>query len=63
MDKVTGIGFTPEVHPRRSGDPARIVANGDLAKRDLGWATRHSLEEMVASAYEAVSGARARQAG
>lgn len=61
MAKVTGIDFTPEVHPRRPGDPARIVANGDLARRDLGWATRHSLEEMVASAYEAVSGARAQR--
>lgn len=61
MTKVTGIDFTPEVHPRRPGDPARIVANGDLAKRDLGWATRHSLEEMVASAYEAVSGAPAQR--
>ncbi len=50
---VTGIGFTPEVGPRRPGDPARIVATGELAARDLDWQMRHSLEEMVRSAWEA----------
>ncbi|MCS5713812.1 UDP-glucose 4-epimerase GalE [Herbiconiux sp. CPCC 205716] len=50
---VTGIDFTPEVAPRRPGDPARIVALGELAARDLGWEMRHTLEEMVQSAWEA----------
>jgi len=50
---VTGIDFTPEVHDRRPGDPARIVANGDLAARDLDWKMRHDLTAMVASAWEA----------
>ena len=50
---VTGIAFTPEVGPRRPGDPARIVASGDLAARDLDWKMRHSLEEMVQSAWNA----------
>jgi len=50
---VTGIDFTPEIHPRRPGDPARIVAGGDLAARDLDWRMRHSLEQMVASAWSA----------
>lgn len=51
--RVTGIAFTPEVGPRRPGDPARIVASGELAARDLDWKMRHSLEEMVGSAWEA----------
>ena len=51
--EVTGIDFTPEVAPRRPGDPARIVASGELAARDLGWEMRHSLRDMVASAWEA----------
>jgi UDP-glucose 4-epimerase len=51
--KVTGIDFTPEIHPRRPGDPARIVANGDLAARDLDWGMRHDLLDMVATAWEA----------
>jgi len=50
---VTGIDFTPELTDRRPGDPPRIVASGELAARDLGWAMRHSLDEMVASAWQA----------
>ena len=50
---VTGIEFTPEVGPRRPGDPARIVASGDLAARDLDWKMRHTLSQMVESAWEA----------
>ncbi len=50
---VTGIDFEPVVAPRRSGDPARIVASGALAARDLGWQMTHSLDDMVASAWEA----------
>ena len=50
---VTGIDFTPEVGPRRPGDPARIVASGELAARDLDWRMRHSLREMVSSQWEA----------
>ena len=51
--KVTGIDFEPEVGPRREGDPARIVASGELASRDLDWRMRHSLAEMVESAWSA----------
>jgi UDP-glucose 4-epimerase len=57
MAEVTGIGFTPEIAPRRPGDPARIVASGELAARDLEWEMRHSLTEMVASAWAARQGA------
>lgn len=53
MATVTGINFEPELCDRRPGDPARIVANGDLAARDLGWKMRHSLQEMAASALTA----------
>jgi UDP-glucose 4-epimerase len=49
---VTGIDFAPEIGPRRPGDPDRIVASGDLAARDLDWEMRHSLEDMVRSAWE-----------
>ena len=53
MAEVTGITFDPEIAPRRPGDPARIVAAGDLAARDLEWEMRHSLTDMVASAWSA----------
>ena len=51
--EVTGIDFEPQIGPRRSGDPARIVASGDLAARDLGWRMTHDLRSMVASAWKA----------
>jgi len=51
--EVTGIAVTPELAPRRPGDPPRIVASGALAARDLGWEMRHTLAEMVGSAWEA----------
>jgi len=49
---VNGIDFAPELVERRPGDPARIVASGGLAARDLDWATRRSLDECVRSAWE-----------
>jgi len=51
--EVTGVPFEPRVAPRRTGDPARIVASGELAARDLDWRMRHSLTDMVASAWAA----------
>ncbi len=51
--RVTGIRFTPQVGPRRPGDPDRIVATGDLAARDLEWRMRHSVDEMVRSGWDA----------
>jgi UDP-glucose 4-epimerase len=51
--KVTGIDFTPDIHPPRPGDPAQIVATGELAARDLDWKMRHTVDEMVASAWQA----------
>jgi UDP-glucose 4-epimerase len=53
MARVTGIDFTPDIAPRRPGDPDRIVATGDLAARDLDWAMRYSVDEMVRTGWEA----------
>jgi UDP-glucose 4-epimerase len=49
--EVTGTDFTPVTVERRPGDPARIVASGESARSDLGWTMRHSLADMVASAW------------
>jgi len=53
MARVTGIDFTPEIGPRRPGDPDRIVATGELAARDLEWANRYTVDEMVRSGWDA----------
>lgn len=50
---VTGNDFSPKIGPRRAGDPARVVASGERASRDIGWAMTNSLENMIRSAYEA----------
>jgi UDP-glucose 4-epimerase len=57
--RVTSIDFEPEVAPRRAGDPARIVASGELAARDLDWRMRHTLDDMVRSAWESRQAASA----
>jgi UDP-glucose 4-epimerase len=51
--RITGIDFTPTIAPRRAGDPPRIVSSGESAARDLDWAMRHTLDEMVDSAWKA----------
>ena len=51
--QVTGTDFAPVTVDRRPGDPARIVASGQRARRDLDWTMRHSLADMVASAWSA----------
>jgi UDP-glucose 4-epimerase len=58
----TGIDFTPERRDRRPGDPARIVASGELAARDLGWTMRHDVDSMVSSAWSAWQAATAARA-
>ncbi|GEL94609.1 UDP-glucose 4-epimerase GalE [Cellulomonas composti] len=51
--EVTGIAFEPELAPRRPGDPARIVADGSLAARDLDWTMNHDVRELVRTAWAA----------
>lgn len=50
---ATGTDMAPVEGPRRAGDPAIIVADGVLATRDLGWAMRHDVTQMVESAWAA----------
>jgi UDP-glucose 4-epimerase len=51
--RVLGVEVVPELVGRRPGDPARIVADGSLATRDLGWTARHTLDDMVRDAWRA----------
>lgn len=50
--RVSGLECPVVVRPRRPGDPASLVADGSLARQQLGWRPRHSdLPEILASAW------------
>jgi UDP-glucose 4-epimerase len=52
IGEVTGhTDLTPEVGPRRPGDPARVVASAEAITRELGWHARYDVREMVGSAW------------
>ena len=53
---VTGRDATPEILPRRPGDPAAVVAAVGKARRLLGWQAQHGLDDMVASSWHALAG-------
>ena len=49
---VTGHPIPAEVHPRRAGDPAVLVASSEKALRELGWKPRYTqLDEILRSAW------------
>ena len=50
--KVTGDPIKAVISPRRAGDPARLIASSEKAKRVLGWKPEHAdLEEIIATAW------------
>ncbi len=51
--RVTGHPIPAEVHPRRPGDPAVLVASSEKAIRELGWKPKYTrLDEIVRTAWE-----------
>jgi len=51
--KVTGHAIPVRFGPRRAGDPAVLVADGQKLRRMLGWTTRYStLEAILQSAWD-----------
>lgn len=52
-EKVSGRPIAVVEKPRRPGDPPRLVASAEKARRELGWKPRFPhLEQIVASAWE-----------
>jgi UDP-glucose 4-epimerase len=50
--RVTGHPIPAEVHPRRPGDPAVLVASSKKAIRELGWKPKYTeLDEIVRTAW------------
>jgi len=51
--RVTGKEIKVEVAPRRAGDPARLIACSDRAKKMLGWAPEfESADAIIESAWK-----------
>jgi UDP-glucose 4-epimerase len=50
--RVTGHPIPAEIHPRRPGDPAVLVASSEKAMRELGWKPRYtSLDDIIRTAW------------
>ena len=50
--KVTGHPIPAIISPRRAGDPAKLVASSEKARKILAWNPEHAeLEEIIASAW------------
>jgi UDP-glucose 4-epimerase len=50
--RVTGHPIPAELHPRRPGDPAVLVAGSAKAMRELGWKPRYAeLDEIIRTAW------------
>ncbi len=51
-ERVTGRSIPHEVGPRRSGDPAVLIASSERIKRELGWKPRfEDLSEIIETAW------------
>jgi len=50
--RVTGHPIPAEVHPRRAGDPAVLVASSEKAIRELGWKPKYTeLDDILRTAW------------
>ena len=50
--KVTGLSIPAKIGERRAGDPAKLVASSEKARRELGWVPKHeNVEDMISSAW------------
>ena len=50
--RVTGHAIPAEVHPRRAGDPAVLVASSEKAIRELGWKPQYTqLDDILRTAW------------
>ncbi len=51
--RVTGHPIPAEVHPRRPGDPAVLVASSEKAIQELGWKPRYTqLDDILRTAWD-----------
>jgi len=52
FEKVSGVPLNYTIGPRRPGDVIAIYANNELARQQLGWELKFSLEDMMSTAWK-----------
>ena len=55
IGRAMDIEITPEIAPRRAGDPARLVCSTERIEKALGWKSSKDLDDIVRSAVEATT--------
>ena len=51
--EVTGKKISPNIQPRRAGDPAFLCADVSRIKAVLGWEAQHNLHDIIESVWKA----------
>lgn len=51
-ERITGLTANIKYGKRRSGDPAKLVANSDKIFTDLGWKAIYDINEIIESAWK-----------
>lgn len=54
VSRVTGNEITPDLEPRRAGDPASLCANVQRIETELGWRAKHGLHDIITSVWDAL---------
>ena len=54
VSRVTGTEITPDLEPRRPGDPASLCANVQRIESELGWKAKHDLHDIISSVWDAL---------
>lgn len=53
LTRISGVHIAPRVEPRRSGDPAIVVADPSRIQAELGWRAQRTLDDTLVSAWNA----------
>jgi UDP-glucose 4-epimerase len=51
FERISGVTLNYIIGPRRPGDVVSIYANNDMARNELGWIPKYSLDDMIATAW------------
>ncbi len=56
VEKVAGKAVPHEIKSRRPGDPARLIANAELAMKELDWTPKYlDIEDIIKTAYDSIN--------